>query len=430
VQEAIDAAEVSSFDYAIYVDDARTVVQDATCSPTRGPQGFECSAPLPQMSPGRHSIQVATLEVVAGGTVESARSAAIEVNVTAASASAAPVAPPSARGGTTRDRGARAQVIATGLHDPSDLAADQATVFVAERAGRILHIAQGSARVAFEFQDADAATAGLASIALHPGFGANRLLYASLVSQTGGGPSLRIVRMREAGGLLGEAAVVFEEPVDEPPAHIVMRFGPDGLLYVAVGAGVTGRGAQSPSDIRGKILRLNADGTTPRDNPRASPVLTLGHRDVQALVWDAAGTLWALEHDEIGDEVNRAAADTNYGWPLVRGAASQRPFAPPALTLEAGTEVAGGTFGPDASDLARTLLVASRGRQGILLLPPDVKGSGIRLDALFEGEFGRIGPLSATRTSVYFVTANADEWGAGQDLLARIDFIRRGLPSR
>jgi glucose/arabinose dehydrogenase len=82
--------------------------------------------------------------------------------------------------------------------------------------------------------------------------------------------------------------------------------------------------AQDLSTTIGKIVRINADGSVPRDNPfvdrgNARPeIWSLGHRNVQAATLDASGQLWTVEHGARGgDELNRPQAGHNYGWPVI-----------------------------------------------------------------------------------------------------------------
>ena len=77
--------------------------------------------------------------------------------------------------------------------------------------------------------------------------------------------------------------------------------------------------AQDLASYAGKLLRLNRDGTTPRDNPFASPVYSSGHRNPQGLDWHPlTGDLWASEHGQTGnDEINVIRAGTIYGWPVI-----------------------------------------------------------------------------------------------------------------
>jgi glucose/arabinose dehydrogenase len=93
---------------------------------------------------------------------------------------------------------------------------------------------------------------------------------------------------------------------------------------LAVGDRQLGKPAQDPQDSRGKLLRLNLDGSTPSDNPNAAAggvpaqTWTLGHRNPYGLAFAADGKLW--EHEmgpRGGDEFNLIEAGKNYGWPVV-----------------------------------------------------------------------------------------------------------------
>jgi hypothetical protein len=77
-QPAADAGELATFRYAFYVDDARSEAGDIGCTP--GVSGrFACTAQLPPMSTGAHSLQVAAFVLNAGELRESSRSAAVRV---------------------------------------------------------------------------------------------------------------------------------------------------------------------------------------------------------------------------------------------------------------------------------------------------------------------------------------------------------------
>ncbi|MCC6342786.1 MAG: PQQ-dependent sugar dehydrogenase [Bryobacterales bacterium] len=74
----------------------------------------------------------------------------------------------------------------------------------------------------------------------------------------------------------------------------------------------------------GKILRINLDGSIPRDNPRlngvVSHVYTYGHRNPQGLDAAANGIIYSAEHGpKTDDEINILKAGGNYGWPHVAG---------------------------------------------------------------------------------------------------------------
>jgi Glucose / Sorbosone dehydrogenase len=101
-----------------------------------------------------------------------------------------------------------------------------------------------------------------------------------------------------------------------------VTFGPDNHLYVGIGDGRTPvdslNPAQDPLDLRGKILRLNLDGSTPADNPTpGSPVFALGLRNpFGAAVRPGSGELFASDNGpEKNDRIVRVERGVNYGWP-------------------------------------------------------------------------------------------------------------------
>src|SRR5262245_29963745 len=79
-QPAPDSVELASYRYAAYVDSARSELADVSCSSTATAGGFACSARLPGMSAGSHSLELAAF-TVDGGTLESSRSAPLRVIV-------------------------------------------------------------------------------------------------------------------------------------------------------------------------------------------------------------------------------------------------------------------------------------------------------------------------------------------------------------
>jgi glucose/arabinose dehydrogenase len=103
-----------------------------------------------------------------------------------------------------------------------------------------------------------------------------------------------------------------------------VAFGRDGKVYMSTG-GRVGTAAQDPMSLRGKVLRINDDGTVPRDNPFVDregyrpEIYTLGHRNTLGLIQrPETGELWQHENGPNGgDEINVLSPGRNYGWPLV-----------------------------------------------------------------------------------------------------------------
>ena len=175
---------------------------------------------------------------------------------------------------------------------------------------------------------------GLLDVVLDPRFARSRLIYWAFSEPAGDGAnSTAVARGRlDAQGLQGrlsEVQVVFRQaPRVASTAHFGSRlvFARDGRLFVTLGDRFSRRDdAQTLSNHHGKVVRIEADGGVPADNPFGSragalpEIWSLGHRNVQgAALHPQTGELWTHEHGpQGGDEVNVAQAGRNYGWPVV-----------------------------------------------------------------------------------------------------------------
>jgi glucose/arabinose dehydrogenase len=108
--------------------------------------------------------------------------------------------------------------------------------------------------------------------------------------------------------------------------------GPDGALLITssipAGVGIDSEDWPQPQDLdslMGKVLRINTDGSIPRDNPfvgraGARPeIYALGIRDDQGVaIHPRTGKLWTSEHGpKGGDEINAIDKGKNYGFPVI-----------------------------------------------------------------------------------------------------------------
>jgi glucose/arabinose dehydrogenase len=222
-------------------------------------------------------------------------------------------------------------VVARGIEHPWSLAfLPNGDMLVTERAGNLRVIHAGvldSQPVAGMPAVHVQGLLGLMEVLPHPAFAQNNYLYLTyhkLVSEE----NVAIVLARATFD--GEALTNLEELLVSDTwdgaggAGARLAFGSDGKLYMSLGATRDDSGQQKRS-LRGKILRLNDDGSVPRDNPFARKrghrpeILSLGHRNPSGLaVNPATGALWAVEYGPNGgDELNIIDAGKNYGWPLV-----------------------------------------------------------------------------------------------------------------
>lgn len=286
-QAAGDPTELASFRYVMYVDGSRTPLNDAACTNQISGAGYPCTSRLPALTPGAHSLELASYVDSGGTVVESDRSAAIRVTV--AGATAGPDRPsdesPAASFDITAADGTalRASTIVDGLDEVSAIAATRgARVFVAERAGRIRVLDEGVMAVdpALELDDAvmpAAGSGGILSMALDPDFERTRLVYLLYAAAgRGASPVFRLARFREVGARFGERMVLLDEVPAAADPHGAIAFGPDGRLYVALDDAGDPVSARRLSTMNGKIVRLNSDGTIPDDGSAARPVFLEG----------------------------------------------------------------------------------------------------------------------------------------------------------
>ena len=176
---------------------------------------------------------------------------------------------------------------------------------------------------------------GLLDVALDPNFAANQMIYWSYSEPGSDGRNNTAV----AKGKLVDGAtpridnikVIWRQtPSLQSNQHFGSRvvFAKDGTLFVTLGDRGALPGRMQAQDLKsaiGKIVRINTDGSAPKDNPfvgRADAlpeIWSYGHRNVQgAFLHPATGELWELEHGpQGGDELNVARKGKDYGWPSI-----------------------------------------------------------------------------------------------------------------
>lgn len=169
---------------------------------------------------------------------------------------------------------------------------------------------------------------GLLDVILDPDFAQNHTIYLSYAEPGEGGGSTAVMRARLNDDGLTELEVIFRQtPKADSNAHFGSRlvFAPEGSLFVTLGDRLSRDGAQDLAVHLGKVVRINADGSIPADNPyrgRAGiqpEIWSYGHRNIQgATIHPTTGKLWIHEHGPMGgDEINIPEPGKNYGWPLV-----------------------------------------------------------------------------------------------------------------
>src|ERR1043166_2573224 len=203
-------------------------------------------------------------------------------------------------------------------------------MLVTERPGRVRVYQNGklAAQPLFTVPDvAPSGEGGLMSLALHPQFASNHLLYLSYVYR-GDNEYVRVVRYRETPtGFVDRKVIIEAIPAAQYHAGCRLRFGPDGKLYITTGDATRRDLAQKLDSLAGKILRVNDDGSVPTDNPfvgqqGARPeIWSYGHRNPQGLDFQPGTNLmFETEHGPSGfdgpgggDAFNLVEKGKNYG---------------------------------------------------------------------------------------------------------------------
>lgn len=172
---------------------------------------------------------------------------------------------------------------------------------------------------------------GLLDVALDPDFDRNRTIFWSYSEPRENGNGTAVARgvLSADKRSVDQVRVIFRAlPTYNGTLHFGSRlaFGPDRKLYITTGDRSDApmrKYAQQLDNHLGKVLRINPDGSIPDDNPfvgqsNAKPeIWSYGHRNTQAMAFDADGKLWITEHGTRGgDELNLIEKGKNYGWPV------------------------------------------------------------------------------------------------------------------
>jgi glucose/arabinose dehydrogenase len=206
-------------------------------------------------------------------------------------------------------------------------------MLVTERPGR-LRIVGRDGKVSETLTGVPAVVAegqgGLLDVALDPEFATNNVIYLSYSEAgTGGTAGTSVARATLGPAGLSDVRVIYrQEPKMTGGNHFGSRivFARDGTMWITQGERFNYRDqAQNLNSDLGKVVRINRDGTIPRDNPFVGrsgvrpEIWSYGHRNVQAAAMNPeTGQLWTVEHGARGgDELNHPEAGKNYGWPVI-----------------------------------------------------------------------------------------------------------------
>lgn len=329
-----------------------------------------------------------------------------------------------------------AETIADGLDHPWGLAfLPDGSLLVTERSGTMRLVKQGTLSEPIENVPEVWANGqgGLLDVALAPDFSTSNTIYFtySQPGQGGAGTALasaKLVYGSDGTELENVRILVSMSKRTNKGQHFGSRIviSPEGKLFVTMGERGEQKRAQDYMDHAGSVLRVNADGTIPSDNPYADgkkalpEIWSKGHRNPQGATWDPlTHSLLTLEHGaKGGDEINQPQAGKNYGWPVItygvdysgakigQGTAAEGYEQPlyywdPSIAPSGLVAYSGDMFPEWKGDL----LAGALKFEMLVRLDRDEKGKMKGEERLFEGEFGRIRDVRAAPDgSVYLLT--------------------------
>jgi glucose/arabinose dehydrogenase len=200
-------------------------------------------------------------------------------------------------------------------------------IWFTEREGKISKMNPATGAIVFTSTISEVVSSGeggLLGMALHPDFLSNGFLYIVYNYSSSNGYREKVVRYTFANNSLSSPATIIENiaasSIHNGSRIRVVNEGGGARIYFTTGDASNSSSAQDVNARNGKILRVNADGTIPSDNPFAgNPVWSYGHRNPQGLVF-ANNKIYESEHGpNIEDEVNIIEKGRNFGWPDVNG---------------------------------------------------------------------------------------------------------------
>jgi len=260
----------------------------------------------------------------------------------------------------------------TGLSAATAFAqAPDGRIFVSQQGGA-MRVVKNGALLATPFMTLTVDSTGergLLGLAFDPNFANNNFVYA-YYTVPGASAHNRISRFTANGDVAapGSEVIIADLPALGATNHNGggMHFGADGKLYVSVGENANGANSQNLNNVLGKLLRFNADGSIPADNPffstttgQARAIWAYGLRNPFTFaVQPGTGRIHINDVGEsTWEEINLGVAGANYGWPITEGPTTMAGITAPLFAYGhtatnppgfSGCAIIGGAFYPNS----------------------------------------------------------------------------------
>ncbi|WP_159314469.1 PQQ-dependent sugar dehydrogenase [Mammaliicoccus sciuri] len=299
------------------------------------------------------------------------------------------------------------ETVAQGLDIPWSIARSDDVFYLSERPGKIIKIdgnKKTEQQVDLDKEVSTAAEAGLLGFVLAPDFKDSKEAYAYYTYEDNNQFN-RIVKLKLENDTWKEDEVLIDKiPSGQYHHGGRLKIGPDDKLYATTGDASDEQNAQDKDTLGGKILRINLDGSKPKDNPISnSYVYSYGHRNPQGIVWTPDGQMYASEHcNQANDEINEIKEGQNYGWPVIEGNEENDNMETPIFT--SGSD---DTWAPSGIAF-KDGIIYSAALRGEGIMKFDVEKDGMKKVAT---KYGRIRDVYIVNDDLYFVSNNTDGRG-------------------
>jgi glucose/arabinose dehydrogenase len=249
--------------------------------------------------------------------------------------------------------------------------------------------------------------AGLLGIALDPSFSSNNYVYVYYTYRdTGSFTHGHIVRYTASGNTGTSPRDIFDVTSSAPNTVYhnggYIKFGPDGKLYAMVGEFHQGQQAQNQTSMTGKMLRMNADGSVPSDNPFPGSLdYAFGIRNSFGFDFDSSNNriIATMAGPSSDDKILIIVKGGNYGWPTCLGICDDPRFINPTVDFNPVVTPTG-----IATVASNSYIFGEYNTGNLLQLRLNSTGGVVSMTQLYTAPGGIIAVETGPNNKLYFTT--------------------------